>query len=136
MRAYSEDLRERVIKQWQAGKSQTELVALFAVSAGSVKRWIRQYKESGQVQAKQRTVWPHRFSPDDYARLRQQVEQHSDATLAEHVAFWEEAQRQTVSVSTMWRALRAIGWSLKKRQWEPVSVTKPPVKPFANLLSA
>ena len=44
MKAYSDDLRMRVIKQWQAGKRQAELAALFEVSAGSVKRWVKQYK--------------------------------------------------------------------------------------------
>ena|SRR5579864_5461574 len=134
MRAYSDDLRQRVIKQWQAGKKLSDLVELFAVSAGSVKRWIKQYRENGDVQAKQRTVWTYRLSPEQYALLRQQVEQHRDATLAEHVVIWADEQHQSISVSTMWRGLRAIGWSLKKRQWEPVSVTRRPALPFERSL--
>jgi transposase len=132
MKAYSEDLRERVIKQWQAGKSQAELVALFAVSAGSVKRWIRQYKQTGQVKAKQRTAWQRRLRTDQYEVLREQVGRLTDATLAEHVEVWENQHRVSVSLSTMWRALKAIGWSLKKRQWEPVSETKRNETPFAS----
>ena len=66
MRGYSEDLRQRVIKQWQAGKKLSDLVELFAVSAGSVKRWIRQYREKGDVQGKQGTVWTYRLSPEQY----------------------------------------------------------------------
>ena len=71
MRAYSENLRDRVIKQWQAGKSQAEGVALFAVRAGSVKRWIKQYRQAGHVEAKHRTTWTYRLSPEQYPQLRQ-----------------------------------------------------------------
>jgi transposase len=114
MKAYSQDLRERVIRQWQAGSSQAELVTLFAVSIGSVKRWIRQYKATGSVAPKVRCHWDRTIGPEAHDALRAQVAQFADATLAQHVARWAQTQGVQVSTSTMWRALTAIGWPLKK----------------------
>jgi len=114
MKAYSQDLRERVIRQWEAGTSQAELVNLFAVSMGSVKRWIRQYRTTGSVAPKVRQHWPHTIGPEDHAALRAQVAQLADATLEQHVAAWAQTQGVQVSISTMWRALMALGWPLKK----------------------
>ncbi len=114
MKAYSQDLRERVIRQWQGGKSQTELAALFTVSVGSIKRWIRRYHTTGSVAPKVRQHWPHTIGPEDHEALRAQVAQLADATLEQHVAAWAQTQGVHVSTSTMWRALTAIGWPLKK----------------------
>jgi transposase len=129
---YSKDLRERVIRQRQAGKSVADLVALFAVSAGSIRRWQKRYAETGEVANKARQHWNHRIEPADYEALREQVKQHSDATLEEHVAEWAKTQGVQVSVATMWRALKAIGWSLKKRQWVLSSAMKPSVSAFGR----
>ena len=114
MKAYSQDLRARVIRQWEAGTSHAELVTRFAVSRGSVKRWIRQYKATGSVAPKVRQHWPHTIGPADHDALRAQVAQLADATLEQHVAAWAQTQGVQVSISTMWRALTAIGCPLKK----------------------
>ncbi|HEY0601640.1 MAG TPA: IS630 transposase-related protein [Herpetosiphonaceae bacterium] len=114
MKAYSQDLRERVIHQWTAGKSQAELVTLFAVSKGSIKRWIRQHRTTGSVAPKVRQQWSRTIGPDAHDALRAQVAQFADATLEQHVAIWAQTQGVHVSSSTMWRALTAIGWPLKK----------------------
>ena len=114
MKAYSQDLRERVIRQWQTGTRQAELAALFAVSTGSIKRWIRQYQTTGNVAPKVRQQWPRTIGPQNEDLLRAQVAQLSDATLDQHVAAWAQTQGVRVSTSTMWRALKAIGWTIKK----------------------
>lgn len=114
MKAYSQDLRERVIRQWQAGKSQAELATLFAVSVGSIKRWIRQYQTTGSVAPNVRQHWSRTIGPQQHEALCAQVTQLADATLEQHVAAWQQTQGVRVSPSTMWRALQAIDWPLKK----------------------
>jgi len=114
MKAYSQDLRERVIRQWKAGTSQAELVRLFAVSVGSIKRWIRLYRTTGSLAPKVRQQWSRAIGLEDHDALRTQVAQFADATLEQHVALWAQTQGVHVSPSTMWRALKAIGWPLKK----------------------
>jgi transposase len=46
--------------------------------------------------------------------LRAQVAAAPDATLAEHCTAWEQAHGVRVSPPTMCRALRRLGWPLKK----------------------
>ena len=116
MRAYSTDLRERVIRQWKAGVSEADLVNRFEVSVGSVRRWIKRYEQSGQVGAKKREHWQRLIEPEQEALLRAQVARLPDATLAQHVVEWEKMSGVKVGVTTMWRALKGIGWTLKKRR--------------------
>lgn len=132
MRAYSGDLRERVIRQYSAGKSVEELVSVFAISKGTVRRWIRQYQQSGKVDVKVREHWQRTIEGEQEDLLRAQVTGMADATLAQHVAEWEKKVGVRVSLATMWRSLKRIGWSLKKRQWEPWSVTRDNANSFEN----
>lgn len=53
-----------------------------------------------------------------------QLESNVDATLVRHCELWEERQGAKVSISTMSRAIRKLGWRRKKRVWEPPSETK------------
>jgi transposase len=48
--------------------------------------------------------------------LLTQVRAAPDATLAEHGAAWTRATGVAVSEATMCRALRRLGWPLKKRR--------------------
>jgi transposase len=54
-----------------------------------------------------------------------QLESNSDAaTLERHCELWERGHGARVSVSTISRAIRKLGWSYKKRVWEPPNETK------------
>ena len=44
MKAYSQDLRQRVLRAIDQGKSQAEVAATFAISTATIKRYL-----SGQV---------------------------------------------------------------------------------------
>ena len=54
----------------------------------------------------------------------EQLEENDEATLARHCELWEERGGARVSVSTMSRAVRKLGWTFKKRVWVPQSATK------------
>jgi transposase len=56
--------------------------------------------------------------------LRAQLEAHDDATLLQHSELWEREQGMRVSISMMSRAMRRVGWTLKKRRWALPSETK------------
>lgn len=51
-RAYSQDLRERVIQAVEAGASRHEAAAIFDVSPSSAIRWVARWRRSGAVAAK------------------------------------------------------------------------------------
>ncbi len=65
-RAYSEDLRERVIQSYEKGIPKSLIVILFNICMETLNRWIRQYKKTGSIAPKVRTKYRKRkFSDDD-----------------------------------------------------------------------
>jgi transposase len=56
--------------------------------------------------------------------LWKQLEQNDTATLEQHCELWEQRWGVRVSIATMSRAIRKLGWSRKKDRWVPPSETK------------
>ena len=111
MKAYSTDLRGRVLAACEGGMGTAEVAETFAVSASWVRRVKQRYREAGEVAARR----PARPGPppalaDDLGRLRQEVRDHPGLTAAEYRA----RLRAGVSVVTVWRALRRLGLTHKK----------------------
>ena len=126
MNAYSKDLRIRVLAAVDRGERREEIVRLFGVSVATVGRWLRRRRESGEVAPRPspgRTPSILRTAEERRA-LRRQLEQNDEATLEEHRELWERERGVLVSVATMSRAIRRLGWTYKQRRWEPPSGTK------------
>jgi putative transposase len=114
MKAYSTDLRERVLAAHARGLSRRELIELFQVSQGSITRWLRQQRVSGDLTPRTPPGRTRSIPAEQEAALRRQLEAAPDATLATHVAQWAAAYGTSLSTWTMARAIRHIGWSRKK----------------------
>ena len=123
MSGYSVDLRERIIKQWQAGKDQKWLATTFGVSLSSVKRYIARYKQEGHVRVTQQARMKPTIRDEQLPELIEQLKVHADASLARQVELWADSHGVRVGVSTMWRAIDRAGWTYKKRHWQPKSAT-------------
>jgi transposase len=54
-------------------------------------------------------------------KLRELVDKHPDATLVELAKLLERSMRLSVSETTMWRSLRRLGLTRKKRASVPAS---------------
>ncbi len=114
MRAYSEDLRERVVRAVAIGTPRDEVAATFAVSVPTITRWLRLKRETGSL-APRPVPGPVAVKTDALvAALPERLAEHADATLAEQCAWWREQAGQEASVSTMSRAIAALGWIRKK----------------------
>jgi transposase len=114
-RAYSEDLRARIVRAViEEGMSQPQVAARFAVSLPSVKRYLRQWRADGALTARaapgRAPTIPHRR----YAAVIAQLAAYPDATLEEHCDRWQAATGVRVSVSTWCRMRRRVGWTHKK----------------------
>lgn len=118
MKAYSEDLRERVVKAVDQGISRAEIVRLFNVSKATIKRYIKQWRETGSLAPK---VIPG-CTPKKIGALQKglipQLEAHPDAILEEHCELWEAETGVKVSISTMSRAIQRLRWTRKKKALE------------------
>ena len=114
MKQYSRDLRERALRQLDAGRPVGEVAVIFGVHRTTLLRW-RWQRAQGIVAPLPRPGRPPAIDHAAQPVLLAQVRAIPDATLAEHCATWAESTGVTVSVATMCRALQRLGWSLKKR---------------------
>lgn len=124
MRAYSTDLKERLVRAVADGLPMREAARRFDVAVTTVKRAVAQYRETGSLERKPIPGCPRRIGPDQEAQLRARLEAAPDATVLEHCAWWGAHTGQQVSEVTMWRAVRRLGWTHKKSRWQPASATR------------
>ena len=111
-RAYSEDLRERVIAAVEAGATRRAAAARFKVSASSAIRWVQRWQTDWAIAAKPRggSVSP---LEDHAAALAGLVAEQPDLTLDEFCAVLQEREIATSRVS-VWRFFSRHGLSFKK----------------------
>jgi transposase len=117
MRAYSLDLRQKVVAAVERGDSTIEEVAsAFGVGQTFVKKMLRQHRETGDLRPR-----PHgggqtsRLSDKHLRLLRREVARSPDKTaeaLRDHL---EERAAVSVSRPTLSRALSRLGLSRKKK---------------------
>lgn len=114
MKAYSTDLRAKVVAAVERGVPRATVAATFGISPTTLKRWVRQ-KRTGSLAPKRIPGRPATLGTALDAGLRTQLPAAPDATIAEHCATWEAITGQAVSWSTMRRAIVRSGWTRKKR---------------------
>lgn len=136
MKAYSQDLRERVLRAVDQGYQRADIIKLFGVSRATIKRYLKQRRETGAVPVKPIPGRPPKKFAPLQAQLVAQLETHPDATLEAHCHLWQEQHGVTVSTSTMSRAIRRVGWTRKKRRWVPLNVTKRHEQPGEHTLNS
>jgi transposase len=126
MNAYSLDLRLKVLDALDREIPRKEVVRTFGVSMPTLERYLRRRREGGRLDPGRS---PGRTpsicaSVEERRALWRQLEENSEATLERHCELWEKEQKVKVSISTMSRAVRKLGWTFKKSHWEPPSETK------------
>ena len=121
MRGYSLDLRLKVLAAVDLGMPRKEVARTFGVSKPTVDRYLSLRRQTGEIGPPQ----PSGRAPSLTATVTQrralwtQLEENDHATLERHCELWESKQGDRVSVPTMWRAVRKLGWSKKRGRWEP-----------------
>ena len=109
MRAYSMDLRERIVAAVDAGASQSQAAERFGVSLRTVERYMARRRVTGSLAA---TEQRHGREPTVRRRLQAwlpaRLDAAADATLAEHVAAFVAAGGAPVSLSAMSRAIAGL----------------------------
>jgi len=122
-KAYSLDLRERVIAVYQEGKSSMEAVAeRFAVSRSWVNNLVQRQKQTGSVAAK-----PHgggavaKVTATHYPIIEAIIDGQNDLTLLEISQKFAEKTGILVSQSTICRALQEIELTRKKKLFMLIS---------------
>lgn len=112
MKAYSIDLRERVVAACDAGGATREQIAArFSVSVVWIRKLLRRRREAGSIGPRpHRGGRPPAFDSEAAARLRDAVRAENDATLEELA----RAAGVTCGPSAVHRALARLGITRKK----------------------
>jgi transposase len=124
MKAYSEDLRRKVVEAVeQRGMSKSEAARSFGLSLSSVKRYVAKARK-GTSLSPRKHPGPHP-KLDERARklLEADVEKRPALTLRERCRFVEQLAGVKVSESTLSRLLRRMGFSPKGGRWVRVNAT-------------
>ena len=132
MRAYSTDLKERLVRAVADGQPMREAARRFGVAVTTVKRAVVQERETGSLERRPIPGRPRAIGGEQEAVLRERLAAAPDATVLEQCAWWAEQSGQALSEATMWRAIRRLGWTHKKRRWLPASVTRRSALPGAQ----
>jgi transposase len=114
MKAYSIDLRERVLGALDAGVSRADVVRTFQVSHSTLKRWLIRRATTNSLDQDPRPGQTPRITDAHEAALRAQLQRHPDATLAEHASLWNAEHDMTLSQWTLGRSIRRLKWTRKK----------------------
>ena len=107
---YSMDLRDRVIKDADAGVSSKELAARYHVSRAWVDALKQRRRETGSITPRKQTKFRHRMLAGQEDQLRALVTAQPDATLAE----LRDRLRTSAALATIWRELNQLDLTVKK----------------------
>ncbi len=117
MKAYSKDLRLRVLAAVDRGMPRAEVAKIFGISLPSIKRWLKRRRETGEVSAKVPSGPPAIKGAMLEEWLPDHLRSNPDLTLEEHCEAFEEAFGVKVSTATMSRSISRLpggGWPIKK----------------------
>jgi transposase len=118
MKAYSEDLRRKVVHALeQRGISKSEAARLFGISLSSVKRYARLVDRGEPLTPRKGGGRPP--IADDATRklLEEDVRARPAATVEERRRFLESFAGKSLSEPTLRRLLKRMGFSRKKGLW-------------------
>ena len=121
-KAYSQDLRLRVLAAVDAGQSKLSLHRTLGISRSTIDDWLALREQTGAVVPLVR-VASSRCAITDWAAFEAFALRHSGCTLGQMSVAWESETGQRWSLITFSRALRRIGWTRKKRVFSTPSAT-------------
>ena len=115
VKAYSDDLRDRVVAAVRGGLSCRQAAQRFDIAASTAIKWVRRWRQTGSVSAlpqggdnRSQRIEAHREA------IMTLVEQTPDITLAEIVGHLKQTCALDVAPSTIWRFLARQELTFKK----------------------
>ncbi len=125
MKAYSPDLRERVVAEAEAGqRSQAQIANHYRIGLSTLEGWRRRQRETGSCAALPHGGGRPRALQDCERFLRDELKRHPDATLEELCARAAEAEGVHANSSMMCRELQRLKLPRKKRRSTTASGTR------------
>ncbi len=125
-RAYSNDLRRKLLEAHEQGQGTLEeLAEEFGVSLGFAKKISAALRRTGRMErTEQRHGRINQVTPLVQERLREWLRQQPDRTLAELQRQLREQMQVSMSIPRLWVVLRQMKLRLKKSRSTPRSRTR------------
>src|SRR5215217_4709789 len=118
MKAYSEDLRTKIVQAIdQRGMSKSQAARLFGISLSSVKRYARLANQGESLAPRKGGGRPPKADEATRKLLEEDIRRRPAATIADRRHFLESLTGKTLSVPTLRRLLKRMGFSRKKGLW-------------------
>src|SRR5918993_1931471 len=114
MKAYSEDLRRKIVDAVRRGASKSETASLFGVSLSSVKRFTRMEREGDSLAPKKPPGRPPKGSDATRRLLLADLAERPAASAPERRRYLERMTGESMSDSTVRRLVERLGHSRKK----------------------
>ena len=118
MKAYSEDLRKKVVQAIeQRGISKSQAARLFGISLSSVKRYSRLASQGESLTPRKGGGRPPKADETVRKLLEEDISKRPAATVAQRRHFLESFAGKSLSEPTLRRLLKRMGFSRKKGLW-------------------
>jgi transposase len=116
-RAYSEDLRRRVIRAVEEGASCRQAAKRYQIGESTAIRWLARWRSTGSAAARPQGGDRRSHRIEAHAALiLGAVEERADITLAELAEHVQAETGARFAIGTFWRFFRRRGITVKKRR--------------------
>ncbi|MDP8971776.1 MAG: helix-turn-helix domain-containing protein [Actinomycetota bacterium] len=113
MKAYSEDLRQKIGQATRRGVSKAQAARLFGVSLSSVKRYAGLARQGGSLAPGKRAGRPSKIGESAKKLLERDVQERPAATVSRRRRFLERITGESLSDSPVGQTLKRLGFSQK-----------------------
>ena len=117
MKAYSEDLRKKIVEALLRGIGKSEAARLFGVSFSSIKRYARTAREGRPLTPKKNPGKRPKLGRSARALLEADLDERPAATLSQRRRFLQGIIGVLVSNSTVSRLIKRLRYTRKKDRW-------------------
>ena len=123
MKAYSKDLRQKIVDAVRRGMSKAQAARAFGVGISTVKRYATKAQRGAPLEPGKAPGKPPKMDERVRKLLEEDLEERPFVTLRQRCDYVEAISGVSVSRSTMCRAIARIGSTRKKGDEAPRSET-------------
>jgi transposase len=123
MKAYSVDLRRKIVEAVTAGTPKARVARSFGVGLSTVKRYVSRAERGEELAPRKPPGKGRKVNGIAERLLERDLEERPMATLPQRRELLASVAGVEVSDSTVSRAIRRMGFSRKKDRWERRSAT-------------
>ena len=123
MKAYSEDLRKKIVDAIERGRPKAQAARTFGVGISTVKRYATKLRRGESLEPGKAPGKRPKIDERVGKLLEEDLKERPFVTLRERCEYVRAVSGVSVSRSTMWSAIARVGSTRKKGGQAPLSAT-------------